>query len=319
MTTNNAIAVRTNEELDESLLLGHILFMTVDELKVHKDDLASLFAKHNLSKNFLPHEIKAHDAYRRASSKAAQTLEIVFNGAPQKARLMVREVKKDHDKVHRHLIRELIDEKNIATEYATVGKMIFNRSTELMEITWDSAYLGEYAYDTVLHETEDLFMEWTQFHTKDTVRNIVNKVVKSTHPVSIMQGGRAQFIPKLNRDILFNLRNMVRELPGGSLAEIIPMIDTIDQRELITKNLEREVLAEVDNLLGDFSELLKNSSVRAGQVKRYASAFVELQEKTTKYEGLLQSKMGVLQRQLTEALAKIQSTPVEDGEEISEP
>ncbi|MNQ62477.1 hypothetical protein D3C85_768220 [compost metagenome] len=315
---NMPVAVRTNEELDESLLLGHILFMTVDELKVHKDDLASLFAKHSLSSSFLPNEIKPHDAYRRASSKAAQSIEVNYNGSVQKARLMVREVKKDNDKVHRHLIRELIDEKNIATEYATVGKMIFNRSTEMMEIDWDRSYLGEYNYTQVLIETQDLFSEWTQFHTKDTVRNIVNKVVKSTHPVSIMQGGRAQFIPKLNRDILFNLRNMVRELPGASVAEIIPMIDTVDQRELITKNLEREVLADVDTLLGDFAELLKNSSVRAGQVKRYAAAFVELQEKTAKYEGLLSSKMDVLQRQLGQALSKIQSTPVEDGEAISE-
>lgn len=313
--SNTPIAVRTNDQLDESLLLGHILFMTIDDLKIHKDDLASLFAKHNLSKSFLPGEIKAHDAYRRASSKAASTIEIDYNGAKHKARLLVREVKKDQNGVVRHLIRELIDEKNVVTEYATVGKLNFDRKTELMDIGWDNNYLGEYDYKQVLEDTNALFLEWTQFHTKDTVRNIANKVVKSMHPVSIMQGGRAQFVPKINRDLLYNLKGLVAELPGGSIAEVIPMVDTVDQRDLITKNLEREVLADVDSLLNDFTVILQNPTVRKGQVQRYASHFVALQEKTSKYEALLQSKMTVLQQQLMEALQKVQSTPVDDEEQ----
>jgi hypothetical protein len=307
------IAVQTNQQLDPQLLLGHILFLSMDEVKIHKDDLGTLFKKHNVSSSFLPHEIKPHDAYRRASSKAQGPIEVDVNGQKYKARLLVREVKKDTKRVLRHLVRELIDEKNEETKYATVGKIIYDRGNEAMDISWDPGFLGEYDYKKVLEDTRDLYVEWTQYHTKDTVRNIFNKVVKSMHPISITSGGRAQFIPKMNQDLLYSLKGVVEELPGASLAEIIPMIDTVDQRNLITKNLEKEVLYDVDKLLEDFSVLLQSGQpLRSSTVKRYAQAVVELQSKTQEYESLLSNKMTVLSQQLMAALGKVQSAPTDE-------
>src|SRR5690606_28101235 len=108
---------------------------------IHKQDLAQLFKKHNLSSGFLPHEIKAHDAYRRATSRAQQQIYVKHNGGVYKARLLVREVKKDGQCVVRHLVRELIDEKNEKTVYNTVGKFILERQTEAMDISWDANFL----------------------------------------------------------------------------------------------------------------------------------------------------------------------------------
>lgn len=302
------------DEIDPSLLLGHLLFLNMDEVKIHKDDLAALFQKHSLSPSFLPEEIKPHDAYRRASSKAAQSIEVLnTNGATQKARLLVRETKKDDKQVVRNLVRELLDEQNAAAEYATVGKMIFDRDNETMNISWDHNFLNEFDYRKILEDTQDLYTEWTQYHTKDTVRNILNKVIRSMYPVSIMQGGRAQFIPKRSQDVLYNMKAVVEELPGGSLAEIVHIIDTTDQRSLITKNLEKEVLYDVDKLLNDFAEVLQQPTIRSSTLKRYAQAVVELQQKTQEYENLLSSKMEVINQQLQVALTKVTSVQATDS------
>lgn len=301
------------DEIDPSLLLGHLLFLNLDEVKIHKDDLSQLFTKHNLSQTFLPNEIKPHDAYRRASSKAARTIEVPNgNGGVQKARLLVRETKKDDKQVVRNLVRELLDEKNAAAEYATVGKLIFDRDKDTMNVTWDANYLNEYDYRKILEDTQDLYVEWTQYHTKDTVRNIMNKVIRSMYPVSIMQGGRAQFIPKRSQEVLYNMKAVIEDLPGGSLAEIIHVIDTTDQRDLITKNLEKEVLYDVDKLLQDFSEVLQSPTIRSSTLKRYAQAVVSLQDKTSEYEKLLSSKMGMLQQQLQQAFNKVSSVKATD-------
>lgn len=315
MTT--PVAVRTNQQLDPSLLLGHILFLSMDEVKIHKDDLSDLFKKNQVSSSFLPHEIKPHDAYRRATSRAQGAIDVTIGGQTQKARLLVRETKKDDDIVVRNLVRELLDEKNAEADYVTVGKLTYDRKNEALNISWDSNYLNEYDYKRVLEDTQDLYAEWTQYHTKETVRNIFNRVVKSMHPISIATGGRAQFIPKMNQDLLYSLKAIVEELPGNSLAEVIPMIDTVDQRDLITKNLEKEVLYDVDKLLEDFSELLQGgSTLRKSTVKRYAQMVVSLQAKTQEYEGLLSSKMTVIQQQLAQALTKVQSNLLdEDAEE----
>lgn len=313
--TQNVATRNSLDELDPSMLLGHLLFLNLDEVKIHKDDLATLFAKHQLSSTFLPEEIKPHDAYRRASSKAAQTIEVNVNGAVQKAKLLVRETKKDDKIVVRNLVRELLDEKNADANYVTVGKMTFDRKNEAMQISWDANFLGEHDYKKVLEDTSDLYTEWTQFHTKDTVRNILNRVVKSMYPVNIMQGGRAQFIPKANTDLLYNMKAVVEDLPGGSLAEVVHMVDTADQRSLITKNLEKEVLYDVDRLLNDFGELLTQPTIRSSTLKRYARAVIELQEKTSEYEKLLSSKMDVITLQLQTALTKVQSVKATDSED----
>lgn len=309
------MAVKTNKDLDPSLLLGHLLFLAMDEVKIHKDDLGQLFKKHQLSSGFLPDEIKPHDAYRRATGKAQKPVDVTINGKTERARLLVRETKKDDNVVVRNLVRELIDEKNADTNYVTVGRMTFDRKSEQLNISWDSNYLGEFDYKNLLEEIQTLYIEWTEYHTKETVRNILNRVIKSMNPISIMNGGRAQFIPKVNQDILYAVKDLVEELPGASLAEVIPMIDSADQRSLITKNLEKEVLFAVDKLLEEFSEVLQGGTVRKSTAKRYAAQVVELQSKTQEYENLLQSKMTVLNQQLATALSRVQSTENEEDSE----
>lgn len=307
-------AVRSNAEIDASELLGFLEFHTISDLRIHKDDLGAIFNKNGLDPKFMPQEIKPHDAYRRATAKATSTVGIDFNGKPSEARLMVREVKADNNMVIRHLVRELVDKKNEQLGYATVGKFILQKKSGMMDISWDSSFLSEYEYDVLLADIQALYNEWTQFHTKDTVNNIVRRVVNDMNHVSIMPNGRATFIPRNQRATLENLRGVIDDLKdyhtgaNPSIMELIPMMDTSDQRDMVKRRAEMQLSEEANMLLADFADLLAKDTASVKTVQRYAKRVVDLQVRLGEYEDLIQNKMTVLSNQLQDAMKKITTT-----------
>lgn len=317
---SQATVIRTTKEIPAEELLGYLTFQKIEDVRIHKNDLGALFDAHGLPRTFLPHEIKPHDAFRRATARAAGTIEIDNGGTKQTARLLVREVLTDNKQVIRHLVREIIDNKNVALDYATVGKMLFNRATNSLFVGWSNEYLAEYDYEKHLEDINTLFQDWTQFHTKDTVRNIVTKMIGSLNPVSVQHGGRATFIPKYGKDTLFSLKEMVAALPGGqSSIEILPLVDAEEVRDLIAKRAEEAVAGELNELSGAFAELLtKTPTLTTNQVKRYVSKFVELQQKTKEYQKLVNRNMLVINAQVQAALARVEEAPTKEGADQDE-
>lgn len=305
-------AVKTNSELDTSELLGFLEFHSIGELRIHKNQLGDLFDKNGLDNKFMPREIKSHDAYRRATSQAQSTISIDYNGSKSKARLLVREVVSDKNMVIRHLVREIVDSKNAVLDYNTVGKFILQKKSSAMEISWDHSFLDEYAYDVLIKDIQTLFTDWTQYHTRDTISNMVRRVISDLNNVSIMPNGKATFIPRNQRHTLENLRGLIDDLEdfhqnnGVSVMEVIPMIDTVDQREMVQKRVETHMSSEANQLLADFAELLSQDKTSVKTVQRYAKRVVNLQERLEEYEDLIERKMDVLGNQLSDALARIQ-------------
>ncbi|WP_421021291.1 DUF6744 family protein, partial [Klebsiella pneumoniae] len=156
--------------------------------------------------------------------------------------------------------------------------------------------------------------EWTQFHTKDTVTNIVRRVVNDMNHVSIMPNGRATFIPRNQRSTLENLRGVIEDLKSyhtgnsESIIELIPMMDTSDQRDMVKRRAEMQLSEEANMLLADFADLLAKDTASVKTVQRYAKRVVDLQVRLGEYEDLIQNKMVVLSNQLQDAMKKITDT-----------
>lgn len=308
-------AVRTNADIDSGELLGFLEFHSIGDLRIHKNQLGDIFDKNGLDSKFLPREIKPHDAYRRATKQAQSTIDIDGDdGKKQKARLLVREVKTDNNMVIRHLVREIVNSKDEVLDYNTVGKFIFQRKSGTMDTSWSPDFLDEYPYDVLIEDIKNLFTDWTEFHTRETVSNMVRRIINDMNNVSIMPNGKATFIPRNQRHTLENLRGMIDDLEdyhqngGESVMEVIPVIDTVDQREMVQKRVESQLSGEANQLLADFAELLKADTTSVKTVQRYAKRVVDLQDRLDEYETLIQRKMGVLSNQLSDALARIQTT-----------
>lgn len=313
MATAPAVA-RSMGDLGDEELLGFLEFHTVTNLRIHKDDLAGIFRQNMLdTKKVMPQEIKPHDAFRRATKEAESQISVDYNGAKHKARLMVREVVSDSNIVERHLVREIIDVKNRKLTHVTVGKFILQKKTGTMDTSVDLNYVDEYPYDQHIDQIQALFHDWTEYHTRETVSNIVRRVITSMNHVSIMPNGKATFIPKTQRTKLDALRGVIEDLKDyhtgdQSIIEIIPIIDTVEQREMVEKRVEAQMSQEANILMADFATILDNDKLSVRVVKGYAQKVVALQEKLEEYEGLIHKKMDTLQNQLADALSKIQTS-----------
>jgi hypothetical protein len=140
------------------------------------------------------------------------------------------------------------------------------------------------------------------------VRNIVNKIVKSMQPVTIIKG--AYFIPKGEYDIIKGLQGIVKDLApytqGETPAiEVIPLLDTVEQRVMVEERVNKEVMGEVDDLTIELSKMLtEGKEIHSRTIKRITSQFQELKAKTQTYETLLESKMNTVQQQLLTAIDK---------------
>jgi hypothetical protein len=314
--SNVAATARSMHDIDATELLGFLEFHGFGDLKIHKDELGKLFEKNMLPMSYLPNKIHPADAYRRATAQAQSTIEIDHNGNRHKARLLVREVKSDSNMIIRHLVREIVNAQDERLEYDEVGRFVLDRkNNNVLNTSIMHSFSHEYPYADLMRQIQALYVEWSEYHTKDTVNNIVRRIIKDMNNVNLTPNGRATFIPKTQKNLLMGLQGLFEDLipyqADGceSYIEIIPVIDTVEQRRTVEKRVEREITSEANELLADFANLLgqdQRPSVRI--VKSYAKRVVELQEKLTEYEKLIHCKMTVIQDQLNDTLTRMRKT-----------
>lgn len=311
MTT--AVA-RSMADIQTSELLGFLEFHSITDLRIHKDDLGQIFEDNGLDKKrFLPDKIHPQDAFRRATKEIESTVNIQYgNNKDQKAKLLVREVKSDENMVIRHLVREVVNDKDERLDYNTIGRLILDRKAETISTDFQHQYLSEYPYDTLLATARTLYNEWLNYHTRETINNITRRVINAMHHVSIMPNGKATFIPRTQRITMDALAGMIRDLAPYhadkdklSVIEIIPVIDTVEQRDMIAKRIESEIQSSANELLADFADLLSQDNVGVKAVRGYAERLTALTMKLEEYEDIVHQKMEVLHQQLSSAMSKV--------------
>jgi hypothetical protein len=305
-------AVKQNDQLNPDNLLGYLEFHALPDLQIRKDDLATLWKKHGLPHEFLPGEIRPCDAFRRATTAAQGEVQANWNGGSQyNARLLVREVKSDAGEIVRLLVREIVDSKNEVLDYGTAGKITFmrNSGTVKTECTW--GLLSEYGYDGVLRKMSDTYNDFTAFHSRDTVRNLTTRVLRSTNPVSIVSHSSGKFVPKRSKAMLSNLKGLPQDLRKYAKEqdcgmEILPIIDTKDQRELVARRASIELTGELDEVMSDFADYLKkNEGLEMDAAQRLIGKAVDIQERALEYEKLVSVRLGVLRSQLERFMCQI--------------
>jgi len=307
---------RSVADIQTSELLGFLEFHTIADLRIHKDDLGTLFEDHGLDKKrFLPDKIHPQDVFRRATKEIESAISIHYgSNKNQKARVLVREVKSDENMVIRHLVREVVNDKDERLDYDTVGRLILDRKAGTISTDFQHHYLSEYAYDLLLDTARNLFNEWLNYHTRETINNIVRRVVNAMNHVSIMPNGKATFLPRTQRITLYALAGMIQDLEPYhadtnklSVVEIIPVIDTIEQRDMIAKRVESDIQNSANELLVDFNDLLNEETITSRTLRGYAERFTGLKVKLEEYEDIVHQKMGALHGQLTTALDRVKA------------
>lgn len=307
---------QSNKDIDPSLLLGYMFFYNLGELKIEEDELVNIFVNNGLQKSYVK-KISKVDAFRRASSDAKQTIEINYYGDIKKAKIEVDEVRCDKEGIVRLVGRKVVDEKNEKLSYQAIGRLLFDRDNEMIMTSSDPAYSHEYNYGQIMQDTEALYHDFSNYHTKDTVRNITVNVLKKMYPVNLLPTGLAKFIPKSNKSDLYALQGVIKDLSAygqGNLFEIIPVIDTLEQRDMVNTAAVREIKSDLHAFTEELREVLVNKqSISVRTATSYAERFKDLKIKVSEYEQLLGTYMGALTQQIQAAINLVESST--DGDE----
>lgn len=307
------LAVNPSGGVPESIL-GYLEFHSIPDLRILKADLANLWSKHNLPGEFLPGEIRPCDAFRRATATGQQTIKVNWNGGIYQSRMLVREVKCDISEIVRLLVREIVDSRNEVLDYATAGRIVFTRSNNKVSTKFEWGLSPEYNYENILQSIECTYDDFVNFHTRDTVRNLVHKLIRSCNPVNIIPRSQGKFIPRRNHSLLLDLKALLSDLqPFANREEcrmdLIPIINSTDQRELVARRASVELTGELDTLVSDLAEhLQKGDDMKIDTVQRITNRALELQERAREYERLLNVRLKVLRSQLSEFIDRVTIT-----------
>lgn len=305
------VLCKTNQEIPQDMLLGNLLFTNLIDMRIPVADLISIFQSNNIPDSYV-RAISEADAFRRASSSIKNRI-LLLNAATEKVRVEVDEVKSDYEGIKRIIGVKKVDEVAEDISYQPVGEIIFNRTNNLCTATPLFAP-GDADYQAIrdlCDEVENKYQDWSVYHNKDTVRNIINRIISDTHPVNLMPTGLCKFIPQTSTNLLYNLKQALIEMQSyastptmsRNIMEIIPVIDTEEQRNLIEKNFTAEITDELFSFTQELKDVLQKKQILS---TRTANAYIEkfniLKAKAKEYESLLGIYVDSIYTQIKDSL-----------------
>ena len=288
---------QSNQDVPDSMLLGNLLTYTLTNMTVSEQDLLDTFANNNLSQSYV-RKISHADAFRRATS-SIKNEKVVYtddNGDQFDGRINVDEVVNDNMYVKRIVGVRVLNDQKEEVSYTQLGAITYDRANDCcvtyLEPT-STHYVANISF--LFNQVETRYMTWSTYHNHDTIRNIINRIVYDMHPVALMSTGINKFIPKTSKDTLYALKGVLGDLSqysdngyGENVVEIIPFIDTQEQRDLVNKMYEEEIKETLYNYSMELSEILKKKqSLSSRQAATYVEKYRELSAKVKDYQGLL--------------------------------
>lgn len=296
-----------NKSIPESMVLGNLLFYSVDDILITDSNLRNVFMNNGVPTSYIG-QIHPSDVFRRATSSFKNT-------RTSEGRIEVDEVVCNEDGIKRFFGIKEINSGAEDIKYTPVFCAEYNRQSESISTYYLQGVSGNPEFDVMQQDIHSKYTEWTQYHTKDTVRNLFNKIINSTHPVTLVPGGLCKFIPKVHSQLLYSLKEALEGLDAwsvtqnnhGSYMEIIPVINTEEQQKLIKVASETEIKANLSSFISEIREAVKTKgSLTPRTVKSYMARFKSMQEQIDDYEALLGNYMEVLKHGVASAINNMQ-------------
>lgn len=304
----NAI-YNTNKDIPQEMLLGNLLFINLIDMKIPVTDLKNVFISNGIPEKYV-RDISQADAFRRASA-SIKNRSVIMNGESYKVN--VDEVRSDADGVKRIVGVKKIDSAKEDVSYESVAEIVFHRDTGSVS-TMEMPFCPDVnVVHTLCEEVSDKYAEWSVYHNKDTVRNIINRIIQDTHPINLMPTGLCKFTPQSSASLLYSLKNALGDMSqygqnntNENIMEIIPIIDTKEQRDLVNKNFRMEISDELLGMVMELKDVLqKKQKISSRSAAAYVEKYKEYQSKIQDYESLLNVYAGSLHAQLQEVLQLI--------------
>lgn len=317
---------QSNKDIPVDMTLGNLLYYSLSDMSIKESELMDIFSLNQIPTTYI-RKISTPDAFRRASSSIKNThllLTDINTGEVMKVKVEVDEVKSDDTSIKRIVGVKAINEKNEDISYIPVAHIEYWRDSETVTSVVEPAYVGNQDIEDLCTEVIDKFDVWSQYHTKDTIRNTILRIINDTHPVSLTPTGLCKFIPRSHTDLLYSLKEALADMEHfcqnsgeHNFMEIIPVINTEEQQDLIKNASARELKEELHGFTQELKDVLQaRKSLPPRTVSSYLERFKTLSEKVSDYECLLGNYLGFLKVQITDAVNLVTDNAEEDNEEV---
>lgn len=306
---------QSNKDVPDNMLLGNLLFYNLVDMTVSESDLLNVFTNNNLSQSYI-RKISHADAFRRATS-SIKNEKVVYtddNGDQFDGRINVDEVVNDNMYVKRIVGVRVLNDQKEEVSYTQLGSITYDRANDCcatyLEPT-STHYVANISF--LFTQVKTRYMTWATYHNHDTIKNIINRVVESMHPIALMPTGICKFIPKTSKDTLYGLKGVLNELSqysdngmSDNTIEIIPILDTQEHRDLVDKMYNEEIKETLYEYSMELADILKNKqTLSSRQASTYLERYKELRAKVNDYQGLLGTYTQNIQDQLKAAFQLI--------------
>jgi len=309
----NLIAI--NKTKVEVTYLGCLLWFTIPDMRMTREQLQETFAQSGIDETYLPRPICPRDAFRRASANAELKGWELGNGI--RLNLLMREVKADKNVIIRQLVREVVDANNVRLEYRPVAQL--ELSDEKISVKQLDSLKMQVEANAIEKIKRDYEIEKTHYNGR-TVRDIIMSILRGCSPVAVRPSGGVYFVPQQYEDTAKALRELVRALAQysttGRSAQLwtVPVIDAEEQREMLHTNLEEQVTNEVKGLLEEMTKIIKaGQKITKGKSQKYIERVRDLTRLVKEYEEMLETQavtaranLEVVQAQAMALLEKVE-------------
>lgn len=286
-------AYKTNQDIPKELLLGYLSFTALDkDIKITKDQLEQKFQDEGLDR-FLPElELRDHDVFRRATSGYQN--HVLAEGNGEKKKLLVREIQSDSAEVVRMLVREHV-KKGDEPQYDVVATITLDRNNGTINHSIRNS-ATDFNYGGLVQEIKDSYQDLRTNFNKESVSNLITRITNQLRPVSIIPNGRGKFVPGEHNDTLEGLKAIVETLDDSTM-ELIPLINTEEQRDLVEKGVNKQTQNEMNQMIFEVSQILSGKEeMTKRKYKSLVKRAKDLQENVKYYEDILYRK-SVLSKQ----------------------
>lgn len=261
-------AVQPDQQTD---VIGHLTWCSMGEMLITTDELRTKLVQSGLGDGWMPKPIRLPDAFRRATADKfkRQIHEHVVEN------YHFREVVSDNQIVQRNLICETVNKKDRSLTYQSeVAVLVLDRNTNMVNYSSTTAMADELAKNAVAQ-----FDIYKYNYGSQTLRTLVNAVLKSMAPTPVRPAGGVYFVPQKFEGQLDALLRFASSLDKGE-GEKVPLINSRDMKGLINRKLQEHLQQTLKNceagitnaiLKGQMKELLDEAKRVAEDYKQYAS------------------------------------------------
>lgn len=293
--------------LPDEYFLGQIVAFTITDADVNFEQMRADLTARNLRDVCLRTRIRHIDAFKKASNDI--TVKFTRHDDHQHS-LQVRQVGQDAQESHRHIVFERASYRvgqRRRIDHRTIWRLMYDRGIRQADgtITDDSIYTEQqivadlhlaaeeqqWLRDMIGPDGEKLrerFVHYCTHLDSHGVRTFVRQYLYLLGAINVKgNSGGLYFVPQKHAAELRDLTSFVKSL--GSQMHLIPLLDIVDQREMLAEAFVVDTMDELRALSIEMGKILEHKSrtITEDTYESYVSKAAALMTKASEYETLL--------------------------------